>query len=113
MARAQAPHQFSLPGLAGEYRSRTPEQTVLYQAVARNYRTFTALADAGEKRIPKHVTEEFEEFLKCGILAHGFLRLKCSDCSYEKLVAFSCKKRGFCSSCGGRRMAESAAHLDD
>jgi len=59
------------------------------------------------------VTEEFEAFLKCGILAHGFLRIKCSDCNYEKLVAFSCKKRGFCSSCGGRRMAESAAHLVD
>ncbi|MBZ4261626.1 transposase zinc-binding domain-containing protein, partial [Mycobacterium tuberculosis] len=26
----------------------------------------------------------------------------------ERLVAFSCKKRGFCPSCGARRMAESA-----
>jgi Transposase zinc-binding domain len=31
----------------------------------------------------------------------------------EKLVAFSCKKRGFCPSCGGRRMAETAALLSD
>jgi hypothetical protein len=28
-------------------------------------------------------------------------------------VAFSCKRRGFCSSCGARRMADSAAHLVD
>jgi hypothetical protein len=29
------------------------------------------------------------------------------------LVPFSCKGRGFCPSCGGRRMAERAAHLID
>jgi len=113
MGQASSGHQLSFQGLQGTYQSRRPEQTVLYQAVARNYRTFEAIAGAGEKRIPKHVTEEFEAFLKCGILAHGFLRLKCEDCKHEKLVAFSCKKRGFCSSCGGRRMAESAAHLLD
>lgn len=105
--------QLSFKELAGEYTPRRPEQTVLYQAVARNFRTFEALAEIESKRIPKHVTEEFEAFLRCGVLAHGFLRLRCEDCKHEKLVAFSCKKRGFCSSCGGRRMAESAAHLVD
>src|SRR5262245_57356532 len=53
------------------------------------------------------------DFLACGILAHGFLRLCCSECGHEKLVAFSCKRRGFCPSCGARRMAETAAHLVD
>ena len=105
--------QLSLGGISGEYQPRRPEQTVLFRAVAQNYRTFEAMIQAGEKRISKHVTDEFEAFLKCGILAHGFLRVLCSDCKHEKLVAFSCKKRGFCSSCGGRRMAESAAHLID
>ncbi|WP_244885007.1 transposase zinc-binding domain-containing protein [Glaciecola punicea] len=28
-------------------------------------------------------------------------------------MAFSCKRRGFCPSCGARRMAESAALLVD
>ncbi|MGH8647633.1 MAG: transposase zinc-binding domain-containing protein [Gammaproteobacteria bacterium] len=28
-------------------------------------------------------------------------------------MAFSCKRRGFCTSCGARRMAETAAHLVD
>ncbi len=31
----------------------------------------------------------------------------------RKLVAFSCKRRGFCPSCGARRMAQTAAHLVD
>jgi hypothetical protein len=105
--------QLSFKELGGQYEPRKPEQTVLYQSVARNFRTFEALAEIEGKRIPKYVTEEFEAFLRCGILAHGFLRVVCSDCKFEKIVAFSCKKRGFCSSCGGRRMAESAAHLID
>jgi hypothetical protein len=59
------------------------------------------------------VLKEFREYLRCGILAHGFLRCRCESCHNEHLVAFSCKRRGFCPSCGGRRMAESAAHLVD
>ena len=55
--------------------------------------------------------EEFEELLRCGVLDHGFLRVVCEHCHAERLVAFSCKKRGFCPSCGARRMAESARHL--
>jgi hypothetical protein len=31
----------------------------------------------------------------------------------ERLVAFSCKGRGFCPRYGGQRMAERAAHLVD
>ncbi len=50
---------------------------------------------------------------KCGRLKYGFLRVRCEDCHHERLVAFSCKRRGFCPSCGARRMAESAALLID
>jgi hypothetical protein len=57
--------------------------------------------------------QEFEAFLYCGILAPGFLCLRCADCAHEKLVTFSCKKRGFCASCGAGRMADTAAHLVD
>ncbi len=66
-----------------------------------------------EKGLPEFVRKEFDEFLKCGVLAHGFLRVQCTSCNHEKLVAFSCKKRGFCPSCGARRMAEAATHLVD
>ena len=63
--------------------------------------------------LPDFVEEEFDAFLDCGILARGFLRLRCADCAHEKLVAFSCKRRGFCPSCGARRMVETAAYLVD
>ena len=65
------------------------------------------------KRLPKYIEQEFEDFLKCGRLEYGFLRLSCDTCKQERLLAFSCKRRGFCPSCGARRMAESAALLVD
>jgi len=54
-----------------------------------------------------------DAFLECGILAHGFLRLRCGECGHDKLLVFSCKRRGFCPSCGARRMSQTAAHLVD
>jgi len=32
-------------------------------------------------------TEWTGPFLECGILARGFLRLRCGDCGHDKLVA--------------------------
>ncbi len=63
--------------------------------------------------LPDYVGREFEEFLRCGRLEHGFLRVRCDSCHAERLVAFSCKRRGFCPSCGARRMAEAASLLVD
>ena len=50
-------------------------------------------------------------YFDCGILDNGFARLRCSACAAEYLLAFSCKGRGFCSSCAGKRAAELAAFL--
>ncbi|HJN77361.1 MAG TPA: transposase zinc-binding domain-containing protein, partial [Myxococcota bacterium] len=70
-------------------------------------------ADPSGGGLPAHVRAEMERFLKCGILAHGFVRVRCSTCKDDLLVAFSCKGRGFCPSCGGRRMADTAARWVD
>ena len=59
------------------------------------------------------VEVEFEYYLCCGWFEYGFFRVKCEWCRFERLVAFSCKRRGFCLSCGVRRMAVTAAHLVD
>ena len=68
-------------------------------------------ADPDAKGLPAYVQREFYDYLQCGILAHGFLRLGCDTCQKELLLPFSCKRRGFCPSCAGRRMAQTAAHL--
>jgi hypothetical protein len=50
-------------------------------------------------------------FLDCAILARAFAHMACSDCGAAHLVAFRCEGRGFCPSCRGRRMAQTAANL--
>ena len=98
---------------AYRYQRHQPENTLLYRIVERYYPEFRAyLAEQGAI-LPRYVQREFEAYLKCGRLEHGFLRVQCNDCHTEHLVAFSCKCRGFCPSCGARRMAESAALLVD
>jgi hypothetical protein len=96
------------------YQRHEPEKTTLYKLIQSNWLSFQQQVehDLGYP-LPDFVNKEFEAYLRCGILAHGFLRAQCTSCQHEMLVAFSCKKRGFCPSCGARRMAETAAHLVD
>ncbi|HCI2555410.1 TPA: IS91 family transposase, partial [Pseudomonas aeruginosa] len=86
---------------------------MLYQIVEDNYPAFVEQMACEGRPLPHYVQREFDEFLRCGRLEHGFLRVRCHDCHAERLVAFSCKRRGFCPSCGARRMAEAAALLVD
>ena len=102
-----------LPARACRYERHRPESTLLYQIIQEHWPRFQEhLADQG-KQLPAYVVEEFEAFMACGRLDQGFLRVQCEACHAERLVAFSCKRRGFCGSCGARRMADSAAHLVD
>lgn len=86
---------------------------MLYAIVKEHYPRFLEALDFAGSNLPKFVHQEFDDYLKCGMLEHGFLRVKCDGCRHEHLVAFSCKRRGVCPSCGARRMVESAAHLVD
>jgi len=98
------------------YRRRRPETTTLHRIVREHLETYLALANGSDPMgggVPDHVENEFRSYLKCGILAHGFARARCSSCGYDFLVAFSCKGRGACPSCSAKRMAETAAHLVD
>lgn len=67
----------------------------------------------GEHPVDTFVEQEFRAYLRCGILSFGFARDRCGSCRHDFLVAFSCKGRGICPSCNGRRMAQTAAHLVD
>lgn len=70
-----------------------------------------SVAGRARRPPPEYVEQEFAACLKCGRLEHGFLRVRCEECHADKRVAFSCKKRGSCPSCGWRRMSETAALL--
>jgi len=96
-----------------EYQRRTPETSLLYRVVQQNLETFLASAQKQGRVVPRFVERELRAYLECGILVHGFLRVRCDDCGRERLVAFSCKTRSLCPSCGARRMSDTAAHLVD
>ena len=95
------------------YERHRPERTLLYQLVEEHYPAFKAHLEAQGTGLPRYVEREFEDYLQCGRLEGGFLRVRCETCRDERLVAFSCKHRAFCPSYGARRMAESAALLVD
>ena len=88
----QVTHQTVAPAPAGDcatYERRRPEGTVRNQLVADHVETFFAQVETETGAgLPEFVKEEFEAFLECGILAHGFLRVRCDECHHEKLVAF-------------------------
>jgi hypothetical protein len=105
LCRCHAPQRYGLPAAR--------RRAVLYRVIAEHLDAFleTAGRHADGTALPGFVEQEFRDFLTCGVLAHGFARLRCTDCALERLVPFSCKGRGFCPSCGGRRMTECAARL--
>jgi ribosomal protein S27AE len=101
--------------LSPDYTPKAPAQAVLHQVVRDHFETFRAEAARVYERdgLPGFIEEEFRGFLRCGFLAGGFARFHCGRCGLDRLVSFSCKGRAVCPSCGGRRMAERAAHLVD
>jgi hypothetical protein len=54
-------------------------------------------ASTGAK-LPWFIKDEFNALLDSGILARGFLRLHCGVRVHDRLLTFSCKRRGFVSS---------------
>ena len=101
--------------ISRSYVRRAPGYGVLHRVVRDHLQTFLWELDRREheRGAPLFVKREFQRFTRCGVLAHGFARFRCTGCGTDRLVAFSCKGRGFCPSCGGRRMTERAAHLVD
>jgi len=120
-SNALAPYVYEVePGAAsqplpGGYRRHEPEKTALYAVVRGHLETMLDQSREGSASgagYPVFVEKEFRRYLDCGVLAKGFARLRCPQCGFERLVAFSCKGR-VCPSCWARRTADTAAHLVD
>ena len=96
-------------GAPVHYERHRPEQTTLYRLVQQHAASFIAHTEASTgAALPRFVKDEFDAFLECGILAHGFLRLRCGACGHDKLLAFSCKQRRFCPVSGWTLMSAMA-----
>ena len=99
----------SPPARLAGYRPRSPRESPLYRVFADHYPAFVAEYEERHQRTwghPRRIVERtVRGFLRCGLLEHGFARLRCDACRGELLLAFSCKTRGLCASCGARRTA--------
>jgi hypothetical protein len=81
--------------------------------VRRHLAEFLGRCEERAGPLPAFVKGELEGFAGCGDFELGFVRTCCRSCDDELRVPFSCKSRGCCPSCMGRRMAEGAALLVD
>ena len=96
--------------MAGVYRPRHPERTVLYRVLFHYIDRFLV---EYEGRFEKEygflrpiIKEVVERYLDCGNPRCGFARIRCPDCHAERLLMFSCRTRGFCPSCHAKRLEE-------
>ena len=69
--------------------------------------------DSSRTALPSFVEKELRAFLRCGILSEGFTLIHCDVCQEDVPVGYSCKCRGFCPSCGAKRMSETVVHLTE
>ena len=104
------------PVALGVYRPRRPQASPLFRLVQDQLHRLQTVYD---ERFARDygpwrpvVGEVTDKFLACGILEHGFARIRCDACAHEYLLAFSCKGRYFCPSCHAKRLAIWAQWLD-
>ena len=96
-------------GRVGVYRPRRPWASPLYRLLEDHFAEFSTVYD--ERFAHRYgywrpvIAEVVEKYLACGILEHGFARVRCGACKHEYLLAFSCKCRYFCPSCHAKRLA--------
>jgi hypothetical protein len=72
---------------------------MLYDVVRSQLTEFltTVNRDTDGGGLPGFVVNEFRKFVRCGVLSHGFARVRCGDCGVDRLVPFSSKGRAICS----------------
>ena len=91
------------------YRPRNPRATSLYQLLETHFETLKRLwEERFERRYgfwKGYWDSAVFSYLDCGLFESGFARVVCPECRFEFLVAFSCKGRRLCPSCGAKRAA--------
>jgi hypothetical protein len=93
----------------GVYRPRRPQASALYRLIEDHFEEFATVYDERFARRWGYwrpvVARVVEKYLACGILKHGFARVRCGSCQHEFLLGFSCKCRYFCPTCHAKRLA--------
>ena len=106
------------PALAagGVYKPRRPKASPLFRLVSDHLHRLQTVYDERFARANGPwrpvVGDVADKFLACGVLEHGFARIRGDACTHEYLLAFSCTCRYFCPSCHAKRLAIWTQWLD-
>jgi len=72
---------------------RRPRASPLHRLIEQHFPEFTTVYDERFARRRGYwrpfVAEVVEKYLACGILKHGFARVRCGSCKHEFLLVFS------------------------
>jgi len=100
----------------GVYTPRRPQASPLFRLVSDHLHRLQTVYDERFARADGPwrpvVGDVADQFLACGVLEHGFARIRCDACAHEYLLAFSCKCRYFCPRCHAKRLAIWTQWLD-
>jgi hypothetical protein len=87
------------PAARGGYTPRRPQAAPRFRLVSDHPHRLQTVYD---ERFAREygpwrpvVVQVADKFLACGVLEHGFARIRCDACTHEYLLAFSCKCRYF------------------
>ncbi len=67
----------ALQNKAIEYRRREPEQDLVHRVLVEHLETFLDRSRTEYHGLPGYVENELRDYVKCGVLAYGFLRVRC------------------------------------
>ncbi|MFN8877428.1 MAG: transposase zinc-binding domain-containing protein [Gemmatimonadota bacterium] len=99
----------AVPAARGVHKPRRPQASPLFRLGSDPLHRFQTVHD---ERFAREygpwrpmVAQGAETLLACGVLEHGFARIRCDACTHEYLLAFPRKCRYFCPSCHAKRLA--------
>jgi len=107
----------SRPKPGSFYRPRDPEASPFFQVMREYFDEFERVYPERYQKAYGYwrpvVRSSIDKFIKCGDLKEGFARVRCPDCGKELFLAYSCRTRGCCPSCGQKRALLLAHRLKD
>jgi len=70
-----------MPDGTAIYHRRQPEKTVFYRIIQQYFSQWQSdYPYRHQETLLYYIEDEFQRFMKCGILSEGFSRIRCPDC---------------------------------